>query len=262
MKNNLWILFACIIFVTIVSSNELKKGGLGLEQTDSVRLAQASIDQRQISRTFLEINQYDSLFKQIAVGKELEWTWLKSIMIKESRGKGDLISSAGAVGLMQLMPRDGSFTDQNYRNYQAARKQKRQKDGLRYFEEKTEFFWAKVYRKSLDSLQKNFFGKALYEKDKRFDPNWNISEAARQLGSDYQFFKSRGHDSYKARILAFAAYHAGRYAVMKEKQNPAADHIPINQQTELYVAHVERIIVELKKGDGTIAQGNHWLLYL
>lgn len=276
MKNDIringWILFVCIIFVTIVSSNELveKKAGQersneGSEKADSTDIQRGSLSHRQNPAEkdpSISINLYDSLFMQVGNEKEVDWLWLKAIMIKESHGKTNHISTSGAVGLMQLMPRDGSYFDQNYHNYQAARKQAIQGDGLRYFQGKSELFWANAYKKVLDSIQESLSRQELYQKDLRFDPLWNIREAGRQFSSDYHFFKSRHNGSYRARLLAFAAYNAGRYAVMKDRDNPRMDHIPINRQTELYVANVERIYQELKKSNGKLEGQNTWILKL
>lgn len=265
MKNNLWILLACVIFVTVFSSNELNKKNTAKKMSDStlVKLDSTSVLANEDKKApWEDFNRYDSLFMRVGKERNVDWLWLKSIMIKESHGQGHFISTTGAVGLMQLMPREGSFTDENYHNYKSSRKQARRKDGLRYFKGESEVYWASAYRNVLDSLQNSFSGEELYKKDRRFDPKWNINDAARQFSSDYHFFKARKHGPYTARILAFAAYNAGRYAVMQNKEDPTLDKIPINRQTELYVANVERIFQELKKAGGKVDGTSQWVLNL
>ncbi|MCI4669153.1 MAG: transglycosylase SLT domain-containing protein [Bacteroidia bacterium] len=262
MKHLLLSLLLLLMIGAVISCSSNSDRKIPIETKVDSTSSKLLLVEEQEEHSFDQFNAYDSLFQELEKVNKVDWLWLKAIMIKESHGEAGFISSAGAVGLMQLMPRKGSYIDDNFRNYQSARKQRRKKDGLRYYQGKSETFWVNNYRRSLDSLQQNLNQFELYQIDKRFEPKWNITDASRQFSSDFYFFRSRKHGLYKSRILAFAAYNAGRYAVMTNKNLASTDHIPINRQTESYVANVERILKELKDANGLLNERNYWILKL
>lgn len=51
------------------------------------------------------VNSYDSLLKEAATKNGIDCTLLKAFMMTESSGNPDAVSKAGAVGLMQIMPK-------------------------------------------------------------------------------------------------------------------------------------------------------------
>jgi membrane-bound lytic murein transglycosylase F len=50
------------------------------------------------------ISQYDPIMRKIAAGRGLDWRLIAAIANAESRFDHDVVSGAGAVGLMQIMP--------------------------------------------------------------------------------------------------------------------------------------------------------------
>lgn len=64
------------------------------------------IDMKSFTRNFGKgyISEYDELFKRYSVGLNLDWKLLAAISYAESRFDNDVISWAGAKGLMQIMP--------------------------------------------------------------------------------------------------------------------------------------------------------------
>ncbi len=200
----------------------------------------------------------DSYLQKESERRGIDYLFAKAILIKESHYKKSNISSTGAVGLMQLMPRYGSYITENYKNYELAGKEKN-----KMYRGKSRQEWVSEYKKELIEM----FGynqtvqAELYKKDKRFDPEWNIRSGVGQLSEEYKFFISRKHSEYKSRFLAAAAYNAGRFAVMKEKSNSKYDSIPINNQTEYYVVAVEKVYQVLKKHNGRFPKDSMFLLY-
>ena len=219
-------------------------------------------DLSRLEDSFLVYNQYDDELKNLAKTHSLDWIFLKAIIIKESHFDDQYISTAGAVGLMQLMPREGSFVSESYRNFAKARLQKRNQSGERIYQGKKDVEWAADYVNELDSLRIHYQNNliSLYEIDSRFNPSWNLNSGINQLSNEYQYFYKRGHGSYGSRIYALAAYNAGRGAVVKDKTNRAFDRIPINKQTELYVGYIERIYSELRQENGLLNKENEWIL--
>ena len=209
-------------------------------------------------------NHWDAILQQETENKEVDWILIKAIILKESHFDSTFVSTAGAVGLMQLMPREGSFITDHYRFFQKARRQKRNAEGKRMYQGRSDVEWARRYVADLDSLKKAHLlnPKDLYQLDTRFDPPANIREGTRQFTSDFQYFRGRGHGPYTSRILSLAAYNAGRGAVVKNKENTRQDRIPINRQTELYVAYVEKIYEMLKSEGGKVNERNAWILNL
>ncbi|MEL6696559.1 MAG: transglycosylase SLT domain-containing protein [Bacteroidota bacterium] len=222
----------------------------------------AEADSIQKESPFLPFNQYDQEIQEIAEIHTIDWMLIKAVIIKESHFNEQFISTAGAVGLMQLMPRERSFVSQAYRNYVQSRRQKRNSLGERIYQGRKDTEWAADYVKELEAFRTQYQEDhpALYEIDARFNPTWNLNSGVNQLASDYRYFRSRGHGPYASRIYALAAYNAGRGAVVKDKANRYLDRIPVNRQTELYVGYIERIYVELVKEKGLITKSNEWIL--
>jgi membrane-bound lytic murein transglycosylase F len=50
------------------------------------------------------ISEYDPLIRQVALDKGFDWRFISAIAMQESRFDHDVVSHAGAVGLMQVMP--------------------------------------------------------------------------------------------------------------------------------------------------------------
>ncbi len=193
-------------------------------------------------------SQYDLLLQEASEKRDLDWYFAKAVLIKESHFREDLISSAGAVGPMQLMPREGSYTTENYEQYRKARESKERTHNGKTGEE-----WAALYKQDLEMLVQN--GET--RKDKRFDPAWNINEGVQQLASEYDFFLRETDNRYYAKIYAAAAYNAGRTAVLRRTM-----HIPVNRQTEYYAPEVLQIYDALVKGNGRLRWEDCWLLKL
>ncbi|MFK7921266.1 MAG: transglycosylase SLT domain-containing protein [Bacteroidia bacterium] len=204
-----------------------------------------------------DYTSWDSLFQATGDQYDLDWMLAKAVMIKESHCVERHVSYAGAVGLMQLMPREGSYFSANYRAYQQARK-----SPDRVHQGKSQTEWGNAYQAELEEIAALKSTDSIYQLDIRFDPKYNIKEGTRQLAGDYHFFRKQGHGPYTSQILAIAAYNAGRYAVMKNKLSPATDRIPINRQTELYVGGVQKIYLALQSGNGQLSQDDLYLLKL
>ncbi len=198
--------------------------------------------------------QVDGLLKIYAQQFSLDWLFAKAIVIKESHYRQFAISRSGAVGYMQLMPRWGSYTTQNYRNYMAARKQRRNAAGERIYKGLEARQWGRAYQQDLEQLliDNGQDMNQLYAKESRFDPNFNIRSGTGQLAENYHFYRKRGHRDYVAMVLAASSYHAGRTPVTV-KGAPRLDRIPINRGTEFYAADVMRTYKALKRvGNGRI----------
>ncbi|MEO1625360.1 MAG: transglycosylase SLT domain-containing protein [Bacteroidota bacterium] len=207
---------------------------------------------------------HDALIRQAADSFALDWVLVKAIVLKESHADPWYVSTAGAVGLMQLMPREGSWVSSNYQNFQEARKKPRNQAGQRVHRGKTVEEWAGRYVAQLDSLKALYYGREeeLLVLDRRFGTLDNLVEGTRQFADDVQYFRSRKHGPYVARLLALAAYNAGRGAVAWDRTQPRLDRIPINRQTELYVALVERMYQALLAEEGVVNARNEWILEL
>ena len=54
------------------------------------------------------VSPYDSIFKAVAPIIDWDWRLLAAVALKESRFNPDAVSSAGALGVMQIMPRTGA----------------------------------------------------------------------------------------------------------------------------------------------------------
>ncbi|MCB1175269.1 MAG: transglycosylase SLT domain-containing protein [Leptospiraceae bacterium] len=211
---------------------------------------------------FVNQPQIDTWLQREAATRNLDWRFAKAVLIKESHYVAYAVSGSGAVGLMQLMPRQGSYTTGNYNNMMAARRQNRDADGLRWYKGRTARQWSRAYQADLwDLLQKYRKTPAeLYKQDSRFDPLWNIQSGVAQLAREYHRFRDRRHSAYSAMIYAAAAYNAGPGAVVVDKKNRRHDRIPVNKQTEYYTATVLKIYRALVKGDGRVRWRDRYVL--
>lgn len=207
----------------------------------------------------IDYKKYNKQLKAAAKKHKVDWMLAKAILIKESRFKPNSISYTGAVGLMQLMPRENCYTTTNYDNFIKSRRKK-----SRTYKGKKDKAWSSLYRRELKALLAKYeeMPDSLYAKDKRFDPAWNIEQGIIHYKKDYEYFRKRGHSKYKSRLLAFAAYNAGRGNVVRNKKEHKYDTPPINRQTELYVIYVERIYQELLHSKGRINSYNNWIMKL
>lgn len=172
--------------------------------------------------TFTEAH-YQALVTEAAQEQKIEPCLAQAIYETEYVGPF-YVSETGAVGVMELMPREGSYTTTNYRNYQKARKEK----GRRYKGKSAEQ-WAKAYVQDLARMAKPFIDKkdydGLYATDSRFNPEWNISEGVRELAVAFHHFEAKGHLNHDASLLAMAAYNGGIPTVER-----GGDHIPTTTQ--------------------------------
>ena len=173
--------------------------------------------------------EFENIVRKEARVQKIEFALAKSVYMIESRFDASFVSSTGAVGVMQLMPKKGSYITTNYENYRAAQHKK----GFVYKGLSKEA-WINFYMDDVIKLKKEYMGHddycGLIKKDKRFDANWNIAEGVRELAFDFHHFSKKGHSLDNSVQFAFAAYQAGIPAVEK-----GTDHIPKNGDTEHYV---------------------------
>ncbi len=176
-----------------------------------------------VSYQFTE-SHYQDVLRTVAAQKGIDFCLAKAIYETEYTGSPFYVSETGAVGVMELMPREGSYTTANYDNYQAARKSKG-----RMHEGKSAEQWAAAYHNDLAIMANGYLKtndyEGLFAKDSRFNPEWNIPEGVRELAEDYNHFEAKGHLAHDATLLAMAAYNGGIPAVEK-----GGDHIPTTTQ--------------------------------
>ena len=166
---------------------------------------------------------YRKLVKEAAKKEKIEPCLAHAIYETEYVG-AFYISETGAIGVMELMPREGSYTTTNYENYQKARKTKE-----RTYQGTSAKKWAAAYVEDLARMAKPFIDKkdydGLYAKDSRFNPEWNIPKGVRELAVAFHHFEAKGHLVHDASLLAMAAYNGGIPAVERGE-----DHIPTTTQ--------------------------------
>ncbi len=256
--NNHCIILVLALTILYGCTQEITTNTITNAQTDTITTS------HEIEDRYIKYNEHDHTIKRIANKYSIDWTLVKAIIIKESHFDPNYISSTGAIGLMQLMPRKGSYFSDSYKGFTNARRQTRNKVGQRIYNGKKDIEWATQYRSELDSIFTKYKNDTsnLYSIDQRFNVSWNINSGVEQFANDFYYFKKRGHGTYGSRIYALAAYNAGRGAVVRSKENGKLDKIPINRQTELYVGLLERIYSELKLHEGLINETNDWVLKL
>lgn len=106
-------LFVGILSVVFLTSQLLASPGQ--VKTVNVQPAQAAVQPAgqpvtgcSISATYPEsIQQWCSLITQYATENGVDPNLVSAVMLRESAGQPDAYSKSGAVGLMQVMPRDG-----------------------------------------------------------------------------------------------------------------------------------------------------------
>ena len=192
---------------------------------------------------------YDKMQQEAAEFYDIDWLLAKAVRIKESHDNPYLISNVGAVGLMQLMPREGSWTTSSHENYLKARK-KSLRNAERTYEQKSYLEWGETYQDDLESIVSSSPKDELYKKDLRFDPEWNIGEGTRELAYNIGFLRKNGFDQKTLfvagqerpayLVLAVAAYNAGLGTVLD-------GNIPKNPQTSQYVPEVFALYDLLKE---------------
>lgn len=167
----------------------------------------------------------------------------KAVRVKESFDEPSLVSTTGAVGLMQLMPtsKGRMYTTENYENYLLARQQKdRTWNGKRHLE------WAALYQADLEALRDATPLDELVTRDQRFDAQWNIRQGTRHLAADIEHFgkKYPGAADEDVARMAAAAYYTGRGRV---SWTPAkGTRIP--NDTKPYVEDVLCVYERLQQG--------------
>ncbi|MCB1314695.1 MAG: transglycosylase SLT domain-containing protein [Leptospiraceae bacterium] len=216
---------------------------------------------------FPDQERIDNWLRTEAEKQGIDWIIAKAVLIKESHYGPANVSSTGAVGLMQLMPRRGSHTTPAYEAFMKARRQPRAADGLRYHAGKSAPDWGRIYQRELIDLHEKHrlspqLMEELYSIDTRFNPQWNIQSGVRQLAGDYKYFYNRHKSEYVSVAYAACAYNAGRSAVAVDKNQPRHDRIPVNRETEHYVSAVLRIYLALKEGNGRIPRERARVLFL
>lgn len=167
----------------------------------------------------------------------------KAIRVKESFDEPDLVSTTGAVGLMQLMPtsKGTMYTTENYENYRRARQRKdRRWNGRKHLA------WAAAYQADLEALRDATPLDKLVTKDQRFDAEWNIRQGTRHLAADLKHFSKKYPDATDEEMarMAVAAYYTGRGRVSWTPAKGAR----IPNDTKFYVEDVLCIVERLEQG--------------
>jgi membrane-bound lytic murein transglycosylase F len=67
--------------------------------------AELSAEEKVLDDNYNFISAYDDIFKEVGAAWGIDWVLLAAIARSESEFRSDAISSSGAVGLMQVMPR-------------------------------------------------------------------------------------------------------------------------------------------------------------
>ena len=67
--------------------------------------AELSAEEEVLDDSYNFISAYDDIFKEVGAAWGIDWVLLAAIARSESEFRSDAISSSGAVGLMQVMPR-------------------------------------------------------------------------------------------------------------------------------------------------------------
>lgn len=167
----------------------------------------------------------------------------KAVRVKESFDESDLVSTTGAVGLMQLMPtsKGTMYTTENYKNYvRAARRKDRMWNGKKHRD------WAALYQADLETFRDATPLDELVKRDQRFDAQWNIRQGTRHLAADLEHFHKKYPDaSDEERVrITLGAYYTGRSRVSWTPAKGA--HIP--KDTRPYVDDVLCVYERLQQG--------------
>lgn len=237
----------------VISSHRSCIGQFRSSRTD--QSASSLFDDGLAKRLYQEVEiyvtnpQYDTWQKLAADEHNIDWLLGKAVRIKESHDDPLYVSSVGAAGLMQLMPREGSWVDNiNYQNYLQARGKSRTVSE-RIHKGKTYLDWGEAYQNDLFEKIENVPHEELIRIDQRFDPEYNIFEGTRELARniarlekifDGETILLDGLEYPKKTVLAVAAYNAGLGNVMDGK-------IPANVQTSTYVKEVFSIYTLMKE---------------
>lgn len=151
--------------------------------------------------------QYDAWQRKAAKRWNIDWRLAAAIRIKESFNDPYYVSTTGAVGLMQLMPAGKQFfSTRNYRNFLRARRH-----ASRRYRGRSSRQWGLSYQQDLLQLVKRSSLEELEQRDRRFDPRWNIQRGTAHLARDLRRFKKRypRASADALRRMTVAAYYAG-----------------------------------------------------
>lgn len=219
------------VFGVALFASSIETIGCNSTQVPIEQIREQPTEQVTAQVDFFSTAHYNDVLKQAATNQRIEFCLARAIYEIEYQGVF-YISSTGAVGIMELMPREGSYTTVNYENYQTARKTKERMHNGKSAED-----WAALYVQDLDALVNPYINRrdydGLFDRDPRFNPEWNIHEGVRELARAYHHFKAKGHTDTNATVFAIASYNAGIVAVEK-----GSDHIPQNDVTEYFVPAV------------------------
>ncbi|MEW6503297.1 MAG: transglycosylase SLT domain-containing protein [Chloroflexota bacterium] len=93
-------------------ASELEPTILPAEQVKTEEPLQASVEECQLSERYPQkIRQWCQYIQQAAKEYQLDPNLIAAVMLQESGGNPEAYSRSGAVGLMQIMPRDGKAAE-------------------------------------------------------------------------------------------------------------------------------------------------------
>lgn len=218
-----------------------------------------SIWAKPVSLTSQRAKKWDLWTKELAKTHGIPWRFAKAVRIKESFNDPLFISTTGALGLTQLMPRKIKVVDiafckkkratlnaqqyitENYHNFLRARKA-----NDRRYQGKKSRHWGLAYQNDLKNLlMKHRTFEQIRLHDIRFDPCWNIAHGIKHLSADYQRLKKKYKSASAKQLLemTLVAYYAGpSRVVFKHKK------LLIPSYAKTYVNDVFGIYERLKKG--------------
>lgn len=104
-------IFLMLGFTSLISSPNIKMLQAGQPQAQQGGLNKAQPGECSISKTYPQsIQQWCGIIDRYAYEYGVDPNLISAVMLQESGGKPDAYSKSGAVGLMQVMPRDGKAT--------------------------------------------------------------------------------------------------------------------------------------------------------
>jgi hypothetical protein len=103
------IAFSTLFLFSIAHANTYTKFALIThDASDQSKVLNTNHNSKSISSSFPDsIRQWDNLIGSTASKYDLDPNLIAAVMLQESGGNADAYSDSGAVGLMQVMPRDG-----------------------------------------------------------------------------------------------------------------------------------------------------------
>ena len=102
-KKTLLISFVLILLVTFWDSSALNTPSQAVVEVAEEQVSENVVDDTDADDGFT-ISAYDDLMQRIGEEEGQDWLLMSSIAYNESRFQNDLVSSSGAIGIMQIMP--------------------------------------------------------------------------------------------------------------------------------------------------------------